>query len=236
MSVSDHWQSLGIILKDRRDNSGDDTQLGLLEPVQNPAQNHAQKDNANTGQFLAGADQIWQDVQTELRKRLGDRVHKSWTGQLELHAFDDSVVILAVPSSFVASRIEGKYGELVKTLWAQYDPRALKIEASNPVVMKTGAPLTAAAPLQNTPSAPLAPPAPRITARPAPRTLAANTKSKAAKRFRFDNFVVGASNQLAFAVAKSVAGAGETQYNPVVIHGPNGMGKTICCTRLKPKP
>ena len=212
-------------------NSGDNTQLGLLETAHDSLQNRTQKDNANSDQFFADAGQIWLDVQTQLRKRLGDRIHKSWTGQLELHAFDDSAVVLAVPSSFVASRIEGKYGDLVKTLWAQHDPRVLKIEASNPVVMKTGARLTAPtllqkAPLQKHQNAPYSAPAANIIERPAPRAQAAATKSKAVKRFRFDNFVVGASNQLAFAVAKSVAGAGETQYNPVVIHGPNGMGKT----------
>ena len=45
-------------------------------------------------------------------------------------------------------------------------------------------------------------------------------------RFTFDNFVVGSSNELAFAVARQVASCREAQYNPVVIHGTNGMGKT----------
>jgi chromosomal replication initiator protein len=45
-------------------------------------------------------------------------------------------------------------------------------------------------------------------------------------RFTFDNFVVGNSNELAFAVARQIASCREAQYNPVVIHGTNGMGKT----------
>jgi len=45
-------------------------------------------------------------------------------------------------------------------------------------------------------------------------------------RFTFDNFVVGASNELAFAVARQISSCRAAQYNPIVLHGSNGMGKT----------
>jgi len=45
-------------------------------------------------------------------------------------------------------------------------------------------------------------------------------------RFTFDNFVVGSTNELAFAVARKVVESQSGEYNPVVIHGPHGMGKT----------
>jgi len=46
------------------------------------------------------------------------------------------------------------------------------------------------------------------------------------ERFTFDNFVVGASNELAFAVARQISSCRAAQYNPIVLHGSNGMGKT----------
>ncbi|WP_371396840.1 chromosomal replication initiator protein DnaA [Fretibacter rubidus] len=46
------------------------------------------------------------------------------------------------------------------------------------------------------------------------------------QRFTFDNFVVGAPNEFAFAVARQIASLDEPQYNPVVLHGANGIGKT----------
>lgn len=44
--------------------------------------------------------------------------------------------------------------------------------------------------------------------------------------YTFENFVVGSSNQLAFAAAKSAAKSPGQQYNPLFIYGGSGLGKT----------
>ena len=45
-------------------------------------------------------------------------------------------------------------------------------------------------------------------------------------KYTFDNFIVGNSNQLAYAGAKAVSENPGTIFNPLVIHSPVGLGKT----------
>jgi len=44
--------------------------------------------------------------------------------------------------------------------------------------------------------------------------------------FRFDTFVVGESNKLAYAAARAVADGASAHYNPLFIYGDSGLGKT----------
>jgi chromosomal replication initiator protein len=46
------------------------------------------------------------------------------------------------------------------------------------------------------------------------------------KRYRFNNFVKGKSNELAFAAAQQVAKNPGTGYNPLLLYGGTGLGKT----------
>ncbi|MFH2035778.1 MAG: chromosomal replication initiator protein DnaA, partial [Candidatus Zixiibacteriota bacterium] len=62
------------------------------------------------------------------------------------------------------------------------------------------------------------PSAPRVPAR---------SDSPLNERYRFDNFVVGTFNQFAHAATQAVAEApGKTNYNPLLIYGGTGLGKT----------
>ena len=164
--------------------------------------------------YSSSALEIWRNVQIDLQKRLGERVHKSWTGQLSFHAANDRTIALTAPSKFIANRIDAKYGDLVKSLWSQHDPRTVEIGTATDLVLKND--------LQQKPSAEPIP----VKTRTSPLAQKGKETTQNGERFTFDNFVLGPSNELAFAVAKRVANSDDCQYNPILIHGPHGMGKT----------
>ena len=169
-------------------------------------------------------EQVWQQVQAKLRALLGDRVHMSWTGQLTLQSADETLAVLSAPSKFVAGRIDGKYGDLVRKLWAECDTRRVEI-GNGTTKSQPAAPMRARTQSAAYRSAPQAASVANGHVKHQVKQSGQNQLQNK-DRFTFENFVVGGPNELAFAVARRVASSLESQYNPIVIHGPHGMGKT----------
>jgi chromosomal replication initiator protein len=74
------------------------------------------------------------------------------------------------------------------------------------------------------PSTPSAPPLQRNE--PAPAAVLQGRRGGLNPKYTFDTFVRGSSNMLAHAAATAVAEQPAVSYNPLVIHGASGLGKT----------
>lgn len=199
-----------------------------LSPLPAPADSSAQEEPANFDANTPNTDaaSVWQGVQSALRQHLGERTHKSWTGYLSLHSENGTHVVLTAPSRFIADRIEERHGDLVRSLWTQYDSRHVDICAVSDTRTKLAKQTTSAPVFKPTAEMP-APAARRV---PVPPKQDTETNRE---RFTFDNFVVGPSNELAYAVARRVASSRECPYNPILLHGPHGIGKTHLLYAIK---
>ena len=179
---------------------------------------------------LQSAHNTWARVRNDLAYALGANIHRSWTGRLRVSSATDRIVTLSAPTRFIASKIESQYSDTVRRLWKKHDmvapPREIMFTAAASASAIPAAAKTAPAHVKTPRAAELPMP---IVQKSAPEPVQAGGKSGGETpraRFTFDNFVVGASNELAFAVARQIASCRAAQYNPIVIHGSNGMGKT----------
>jgi len=173
---------------------------------------------------LQSAHNTWAKVRNDLGYALGANIHRSWTGRLRVSSATDRIVTLSAPTRFIASKIETNYADTVSRLWKKHD----MVDPARDVMFSAA---SGHAPNMTTPSAkPRNKTATQSIPSPfaSPPTAAEGKKGGESPRdrFTFDNFVVGASNELAFAVARQIASCRAAQYNPIVIHGTNGMGKT----------
>jgi len=121
----------------------------------------------------------------------------------EKHSSSDTVVFLA-PNKLLVKWIQTRYAEKIGHIYESL----------------TGTSPTVHIEYQNTPVD-----VNSYEKKPKPsKNKAASTILNTA--YTFENFVVGTSNQLAFAAAKSAAKAPGQQYNPLFIYGGSGLGKT----------
>ena len=163
------------------------------------------------------APAVWAKASQALRVELGDDAFGSWLARAVLKPAPDGTLYLVTPTGIARDWVRRYAWRRIEELWALHDPD------SRAIALKSRAELDSdgecASPLRDTPSAP----ASSLPVATPDATVGARTPRD---RFTFDTFVTGPANEFAHAVARRVASWADGHFNPVVIHGPYGLGKT----------
>lgn len=165
------------------------------------------------------AAESWDRMRTTLPQNFGDGVWSSWLRHLDYHSFADGVLTLSVPTPFLRDWVTTHYSARLLTLARQVmeeDIKRLNIYCRDAAWSQF-----------------------KTRDLPPPKNVAAadelekadaeqsfGTASALDPKFTFDNFVVGKSNELAFAAARRVADADKIPFNPLFLYGGVGLGKT----------
>ena len=165
-----------------------------------------------------GSAQAWSKASAALRSELGDDAFGSWLAHASLRPQPDGGVCLVTPTGIARDWIRRNAWRRLEELWAANDPdhRTLCLKSRLEFEAEGGAPAEAV----SVSSSAAEPDVRAGSAQPVTRPGAPND------RFTFDTFVVGPANEFAHAVARRVASWSDGHFNPVVIHGPYGFGKT----------
>ncbi len=133
-----------------------------------------------------------------------DKVQRYFNGQTRF-AMTDNRLDIIVASGFLAQFLDRQFGDSLRRAAASDTPDTPQVQVSFQVDRAAFEP-SAPAPAAKAP----------VRHRPRPKPLG---------RFRFDTFIVGASNRLAHAAAMRVADE-EANPAPLFLHGSCGLGKT----------
>lgn len=155
-----------------------------------------------------GQSSQWKRVRSKLRAEFGEAAYRSWLKPASFEQVDDQTVRILAPTPFMRDWIETQYGERLKRLWQAEIPGLRTLD-----IVHVG----------NKPA-----PAIAVSA-PASPEVDSNGQEIGAPldpRFRFENFVVGKPNELAFAAARRVGEAQSVPFNPLFLYGGVGLGKT----------
>lgn len=151
---------------------------------------------------------IWEKAQQEIKEKVGATSYETWFSTIHVREKDAGTLILEAPDNFFKNWIVDHYKDFIEGILKKISPQHHTIEFTvNAQILDQQAP-----------------------ARPAPLENrfpdAERNYHKLNSNFIFDNFVIGPSNRFACAASLAVAESPAKAYNPLLIYGGVGLGKT----------
>lgn len=165
--------------------------------------------------MLSNAQQEWETICQHLKIEYGEATFKNWFSPLVLVSYNEGLVQLAAATRFMRDWIVTNYGEKIRDYWQDINPAVDTVEV---IVVKQAQPNKSSSPKSISPS---------VTVTSDETEVGVNfVESALDSRFTFENFVVGKTNELAYAAALRVAESKTVQFNPLFLYGGVGLGKT----------
>ena len=168
---------------------------------------------------------IWQECLAQLKDELSKSDFSTWLRPLQA-GYNNSILSLYSPNKFTSDWVRNNFMDVIESkikLLAQIEDPNLSIQirllVGKPEVAETQAP--SVSPAVATPK--------MNTTQPwqgQNKAEAVVHKSNLIKRFTFDNFVEGKSNNFAIATTQQIAENPGGVYNPLFLYAHPGLGKT----------
>ncbi len=161
-------------------------------------------------------EQLWENTLHELESELSRANFSTWFKNTTILRQEDGIVIVGVPNEFVKDWLQNKFHKMIlRSLrnlsehirgieYLVYKVEEKKLEKN--IITKGATPGVSELPLAD---------------------LYINREDGLNPRYTFDNFVIGAFNELAHAASQAIIRkVGINVYNPLFIYGNTGLGKT----------
>ena len=168
--------------------------------------------NKNINNF-ASEEIDWQQIQSEMKNKLGLEIYESWLKKISFLEEHNNYLLLSVPTRFIRDWITSRYLDQILKIIKLYKKDIIRIEFKI-IDQKVDKDLKDTTNIENTQN--------ENVSFIKDSYLQYN---RIDPNKRFDNFITGSSNKLAYEASIKVT---ETisHYNPLYIYGGVGMGKT----------
>ena len=167
---------------------------------------------------MQNGEEVWTQLRESLRGNASEAVWAAGLSTLRLVDFRGDELVIGAPNQIQLQRVQQRYLPFITEHAQRVIGPAVQVSltvADAPAATPPTEPVGASAPAPN-------------PAVPGASSYAASVDAPARldPRMTFDSFVPGPSNRLAFAAAQSVAETPGRAYNPLMIYGNSGLGKT----------
>lgn len=175
-----------------------------------------------TEQYSEALTNEWITVCGNLEKELGDRLALRWLKRIVPHSIENNQVCLSVPSPCIHELVKQNYADHILSLWQKENPLVggLKFRLETNTASCSTESVTLSKPIQTI--QPIQQERKEIHLEIDGETVPCFLDAT----HTFDTFVVGKSNEFAYAAARRVAEDESIAFNPLYIHAPVGLGKT----------
>lgn len=176
----------------------------------------------------------WGQICDQLKVEFGDVAFDSWLKPLTLGSCNNNVVNICVPTRFMRNWVITHYSDQIHKIWEKKNPNIKEVNFVVQAVQEE-----AKSGLYNPSCRSLLK---KISSSPAPQNIyQSGASSLAANDFQtsesslsvplnpqytFENFVVGKTNEFAYAAARKVAESRNVSFNPLFLYSGVGLGKT----------
>lgn len=163
--------------------------------------------------------EVWNAVLEVLEKQISESTFTTWILPLEPQYFDDNCFVVHTGQAFAVNLLRGNhYNQIVdavkSVLNKELEVKIIFDEELQKKIAKKSKARVAAAEQTEQPQ------------KPKYDSLTQMQSSNLNLKYKFENFVVGSNNKLAYVAAQTVAQKPGEKYNPLYIYGGPGLGKT----------
>ncbi len=161
-------------------------------------------------------EQLWESTLRELESELSRANFSTWFKNTAIIKQEDGIVLVGVPNEFVKDWLQNKFHKMILKSLRNLSEHIRGIEYT---VCKIEGKAPEKKEVQNQ--------ALKQSAELPLSDLYVNREDGLNPRYTFDNFVIGAFNELAYAASQAILKkVGTNVYNPFFIYGNTGLGKT----------